>query len=152
MTETSQPPTVIRDLFDHLIHHFNLALFVSAVVYCWLMHNFTVWFYFLALEILYLVLFVGNGPLPRLLTEIKQAMKVPQEWDWTGISSWLLLASSIGWTVWHADSVALDGETISNAYGRWEVAALLWNVAFTIVSFRYLPPTEKLWSKLCIWV
>src|SRR6266404_9878625 len=106
----------------------NLALLAIALINWWSTGR-CLWLrYFVLLEIVYFSLWIRPAPFPGLAQKIIRSLKLPhrEPLEWQTVSSWLVLAMGIGLSTLNpAYRLHLAGESISRAYGRWEVAALV---------------------------
>jgi hypothetical protein len=127
----------------------NITFVIGALVFWYLTR--VEWFLLVLLivEIWYLTLTVRRGPLPMVFYWIKA--KIPTrlgQLRWQPLLSWSLLALGILFFIVPAERISFLGYPFKLPYERWEIAALTWNIIFSVISyFLLMPKFMAAWSK-----
>src|ERR1017187_6515938 len=137
----------IRKVSSLFTQQLNLTFFGLLLILLLLTKDYTPLLLWAIVEIWYFTVRLNDKSAVDAAPPIQPANQTLQ-WGglkWQALASWLLLVCGILFmVVVHFDRIVIFGHRVETPYERWEVAALLWSVAFTALSYGLLPLVNKL--------
>jgi ketosteroid isomerase-like protein len=133
-----------NSVWTALQQQFNCTLFVTVLIFWYLARDKQYFVYFVCFEVLYLVWIVGNSPLKGAASWVQRTL--PPRWSnlqWQPLLSWgflalfILLMTSEHTTFWGHPFIV--PYVFRSAHEKWEIAALTWNLIFSVISYVYSP-------------